>query len=767
MGAWMKKAVVIELAIVLSIILLGAAFVIATSSSPSTGGEWNASSVNATPYMYVGSGGMLYLFDSGESGTMIYALDGSGAVAWTYVVPRPWSAINYWDRRLEVPEVVEQHIFANPGDQRPVFAEAGGDMYLYLRNPVVSMQPGAVYEKVIAIHEGHVAWEMPLYPDSSVPWMYRDVWIKEQGGRLYVFSSYNLSVVATDGTFLFNIPGVSDPPALDAEGNIYLSEVRQGPPISAYYNYPGMPVASYIGMPSGTIASYDCDRTLQWRVDSDVQPVRQAIDRMSAPDGCDLPLYSDGRFYVPFMHGITALDINGKVLWTANIDDNVSLLPVMPFGPGGYVFMVRDNSRWYEANQTPVSYAIGPDGTVSIVEPAGGGMDLLTAALGTGYYGDRWQDDEIQADITALSPVNITAVDLRRGGALWTLTVPPANVSTVVANEANVLRLFEYSQRAYGSIDYTNNHRDLLDNPTLMFAVLGSTQVSVLASGENIYVSYYSCNYEQPMGYWTGTTYTRLFSDVRISSNPVLIGRSRICYASGVAALDRNGTILWNRAMDSILAGMAACNGTVYFGGRGGGLSAIRTEVALGITVTAVLYLFFRFFLVGTVARARSRINDNANRNNVLEQVRRQPGSTMYDLSRRLGMNSGTVRYHLFILSLNHRVTTFRDGKYVRYFGNSDALGAAEREIISLLRREWARSMLTTLLHNGSMSNVELSRALGVTEPAVSGYLRELTTKGIVVREMAPGGSVSYSVQSDYREKILDAFERVPVPVEL
>jgi predicted transcriptional regulator len=281
-----------------------------------------------------------------------------------------------------------------------------------------------------------------------------------------------------------------------------------------------------------------------------------------------------------------------------------------------------------------------------------------------------------------------------------------------------------------------------------------------------IYVSYYLYNYEHPIGYWNGTTYTRLFifSGPETSAYlcPALLDRSRICYASGVAALDRDGNILWDKPIDSILTGIAVHNATLYYGTRNGGLSAVRTNIALGFTFIAALYMFFRFFLVGAVARARSRLNDNENRNGVLDLVRREPGTTMYEIARLLGMNPGTVRYHLFILGINHRIITYRDGKYVRYFGNANAYSEAERAMISLLRRDWARKLFVALQESEGMSNARLARALGVSEPAVSSYLRELVKKGLVVRAVAGDGSVLYSVRSDYKENVAGAVRRLP-----
>lgn len=47
-------------------------------------------------------------------------------------------------------------------------------------------------------------------------------------------------------------------------------------------------------------------------------------------------------------------------------------------------------------------------------------------------------------------------------------------------------------------------------------------------------------------------------------------------------------------------------------------------------------------------------------------------------ISKDLYLNIGTVRYHLMILSLNHRVVAYNDNKYVRYFINSNTYRRGE-----------------------------------------------------------------------------------------
>jgi predicted transcriptional regulator len=518
-----------------------------------------------------------------------------------------------------------------------------------------------------------------------------------------------------------------------------------------------------IPVPSNRVVFYAPNGTLRWEASISGMPARQVVGRKAAPDGCDLPPYNGGRLYVPLVHGMAALDMNGKALWNVGIDDNVSLLATMPFGPDGTAYMVPDSKQGYWMSKAGVFYAIDPNGNVSVVKTDGLDLYLMAVSQGTEYYGQSWGQEDSTQDVGRLLGVNITALDLREGNIRGNLTIAPAEITTVVADRQNVIRLFAAQNRGYNSISYTEDHLELLDRTDLIYLVEKSSWVNVLAGGNVVYVGYYLLSYEYPEGYGNGYSYTSLHNSLYSPYGyPALLGLSCICYANGVAAVDADGNVIWNRPLDSMVTSMAAGNRTFYFGTLDGGLSSVRMDVAVGFTLTAALYLFFRFFLVGAVSRARSRINENENRNRVLKPIKAQPGNTMYEIARLLAMNAGTVRYHLLILGLNHRIATFRDGKYVRYFRNSGTYSEAEREIISLLRRDRTRSLLAALLERDGMSNVDLSRAIGITEPAVSGYMRELTRKGLVVREAGESGNLLYSIRADYREKVRAALGAMP-----
>ncbi|OPY30925.1 MAG: Helix-turn-helix domain protein [Methanocella sp. PtaU1.Bin125] len=214
--------------------------------------------------------------------------------------------------------------------------------------------------------------------------------------------------------------------------------------------------------------------------------------------------------------------------------------------------------------------------------------------------------------------------------------------------------------------------------------------------------------------------------------------------------MDRDGRIIWARDTDTRVVGIQELNGTVLFGSGNSKVSAMNAGL-IGGAIAAASYLFYRFFFFGAVARARARLDSNRNRNRVLEYIRKNPGASMFEIARDLSINMGTVRYHLLILSMNHRIVPFRaDEKYVRYFTNAGSYGPEDQLMISLMRREPLKKILAVLQERPGLSNLELSRALDAHESSTMRNIKALIEKGVVNRSLQPDGKITYSINSKF-----------------
>lgn len=143
------------------------------------------------------------------------------------------------------------------------------------------------------------------------------------------------------------------------------------------------------------------------------------------------------------------------------------------------------------------------------------------------------------------------------------------------------------------------------------------------------------------------------------------------------------------------------------------------------------------------IARARGQVYQNENRSQIVKFLAENPGSRLYDIIKALNMNIGTARYHLMILSLNHALVPYQEGAgQIRYFTNNGSHTGEEMKIISLLKREPTRKLLSALAGHAGMTNTNISAASGLPCSDVTRYLKELTSKGVVIKE--PQGRDKY-----------------------
>ncbi|HEX2022213.1 MAG TPA: winged helix-turn-helix transcriptional regulator [Candidatus Thermoplasmatota archaeon] len=129
-------------------------------------------------------------------------------------------------------------------------------------------------------------------------------------------------------------------------------------------------------------------------------------------------------------------------------------------------------------------------------------------------------------------------------------------------------------------------------------------------------------------------------------------------------------------------------------------------------------------------ARLRpSRVMEHETRRAVLAAVRAEPGITMSDLQRRLGLANGRMRHHLAKLASARVVSITRDGNRRRLWPVEERAPQAG----SLPERALAR------LRAGRVPMRQLARDLNVSPQALHYHLKRLHAEGAVVARLESG----------------------------
>ncbi|HEY3273248.1 MAG TPA: helix-turn-helix domain-containing protein [Methanocella sp.] len=782
----MDRSRAFEAALVITLILLAALLYFAVVSTPRAASSWESEFSGNVDYMFVGSDDTLYTF----SGSLVSAMSKDGNVLWQYAVPSEWRVLNDWDMPI--------YSSGNGGAGKPfcaypIVAESNGSLYLFAISRLnwtdVDIARNNVSEKTIGTDYHYLSPDIPfisksarimkISPEGIVAWNYSfltnlstwyigglvspDVYTMEKpialsvaGDRIYLFHDYTEDVLDTGGRLLFSIPNVSAPVAVDEAGRIY--SVRAVQPSQEQFNLSmtrnGMEIGGVeIGwdsmkmsqdltfMLAGSIVdAYAADGNLLWSCDTGANATRPFLERDVWPYYNTLPLLSNHQLYVPVEDGMIAVSQDGKVNWTTRIGGNVyTYFSVMPVDSHGNIYMMKLDSQWQSSVMK-----ISSDGQAAgyswpcyawpyyehqlsynpgmVISGGKDGIAYAFTSRGNGMFGLSQSEFENMLSSRRFYADTIRAYDFANGGELWNFTIPMADRHVITLNAGNV------KDAIMSPLPFVDESAaDITPH-----SIFPTGRIEMYPGKDVLYLSYYYTVFESPL----------------------VVNKSRCIYARGLYALDNNGKLLWEKQVSGNIDQVAVGNKTVYYSLDNGHIGGRSLDIAAGAAITAFAYVFLRFFMLGTIARARNRLEGNENRNEVLRYVIDNPGVTAADIAKGMKMNMGTIRYHLFVLTANHRIVTHKDnGKFLRYFRNSGAYTEAEKDLLSLLRRRPLQKVLRALLERPERSCTDLARELDISVAAASRHIGELADRGVVEKLPVERGFV-YVIKGEHRERI-------------
>jgi alpha-tubulin suppressor-like RCC1 family protein/predicted transcriptional regulator len=678
-------------------------------------------------YFAEGDNGGLYAF----SGNDIYCLAPDGSQKWNLTIPAQWSICNPGAASTKPGRGDTMYTSEAPW---PVYDNAGGYLYVYgvpasmagqavryAANPDGIDTSGLEWRLFAISPGGAIVWSLPL---ATTLTEVDDTVVHAMGDRVYVFHSYNETVIDKSGTVICTIPDIASPVAVDEQGNMYST-----PAIRINRSSQGLDTR----IASSVLEARSPDGTLLWRKDVGEPVLQQYVVQELRSKYGSIPIYQNGTLYVPVKNGVVALDTNGDEQWSKRLGEGTGevyrLFSLMPLDRKGNVYMIYDNP--FDVERTQI-YVIGNDGA-SVSSPREYrnkyNIYVHTSARDGILYdvSDNVVERYYPQSLNDLMVFTITARDLINDSELWNYTLPVSETYAAVIDENNMADLLG----AFLADSYRRHFMLSFEPPVIM----SLPEIYLYPGKDFLLVNARSVNYELPLVY----------------------GKSKCVYSSGIYALSATGELVYVDMLDEPATAVIATNGTILFGTGGGKIAAVAIGVAAGLALLAALAFGAKFFLFGTIARGRSRLDKNDNRNQILAYARAHPGLTLYELSRCTKINMGTVRYHLFILGVNHKITTFNDGKFVRFFPNSNLYSREEQMIISLIRRETIGKIIQTLITTPGLTNTELSRSLEQPNSAISKLTKELCMRGIAVKEeLGDGradGKYAYSIRAEYAEK--------------
>jgi len=122
-------------------------------------------------------------------------------------------------------------------------------------------------------------------------------------------------------------------------------------------------------------------------------------------------------------------------------------------------------------------------------------------------------------------------------------------------------------------------------------------------------------------------------------------------------------------------------------------------------------------------------------REKIFLTIQKEPGSHFTALREQMGINRGTLRYHLAALVLTGKISCIRDGVYTRYVPAGLSALERDKQVACRYRDETDRAILSYLLIHELSSQREIASAVGRAPSVISWRVNRLHCEEIVTIE--------------------------------
>ena len=135
-------------------------------------------------------------------------------------------------------------------------------------------------------------------------------------------------------------------------------------------------------------------------------------------------------------------------------------------------------------------------------------------------------------------------------------------------------------------------------------------------------------------------------------------------------------------------------------------------------------------------------------RSRIYETIKANPGIYFNELSRKTGINRGTLRYHLALMRMTGKVSTLTMAADIRYFENSGKFSGTEQNVLKFLRNDKERVILECLINKPATTRSDLEKMLEISGATVTWHMNRLRDSGMLTVTKV-GKNVRYVIDPD------------------
>lgn len=144
----------------------------------------------------------------------------------------------------------------------------------------------------------------------------------------------------------------------------------------------------------------------------------------------------------------------------------------------------------------------------------------------------------------------------------------------------------------------------------------------------------------------------------------------------------------------------------------------------------------------------KAPLPDNSTRTEIYNFISANPGVQFRAICGGLGLSIGVVQFHLAQLQKSGLITSFRKGRYKRFFV-AGRFSRKEMETIATLRLNTVRTILKALLEGKAVSHHQLAVRVSISSQGLTWQMNRLRETGII-QENRNGLNVTYALEATY-----------------
>ncbi|MHA1146300.1 MAG: winged helix-turn-helix transcriptional regulator [Candidatus Helarchaeota archaeon] len=145
-------------------------------------------------------------------------------------------------------------------------------------------------------------------------------------------------------------------------------------------------------------------------------------------------------------------------------------------------------------------------------------------------------------------------------------------------------------------------------------------------------------------------------------------------------------------------------------------------------------------------------------RNRIYTLIAEEEGIHLREICRRMNKRMGVVQYHIYVLERAGIISSYKDGRYRRFFTNGNGFDTAHAALISLLKRPTTNKILTHVIQEQEISHAELASLLGISSQAITWHIKKIEQHDLII-SVKEGKQKIYHLNPEMKPLLMSLLE--------